>query len=190
MAAAAPPQDRWVMQATTHEIGSDTAIGVDIRPLAASDREKLASAFARLSDDTRLRRFRGLARRLGERELDRLTRIDHHDHEALAAVDPETGEIVGVARYIALPDDPRAAEVAIAVDDQWQGRGIGRRLMTRLVDRARAEGVTRFLADVSPDNGPVLRWIARAGGVADARAGDAILYSIPLDRPAEERRAA
>jgi GNAT superfamily N-acetyltransferase len=189
MAAAPSPQDRWGMQATTHEIGSGTAIGVNIRPLAASDRDKLASAFARLSDDTRLRRFRGLARRLGERELDRLTLIDHHHHEALAAVALETGEIVGVARYIALPDDPRAAEVAIAVDDQWQGRGIGRRLMTRLVDRARAEGVTRLLADVSPDNNRVLAWIDRAGGVADARDGDAILFRIPLVRPAEERRA-
>jgi GNAT superfamily N-acetyltransferase len=190
MAAAPSPQDRWGMQATTHEIGSGTAIGVDIRPLAASDRDKLASAFARLSDDTRLRRFRGLARRLGERELDRLTLIDHHHHEALAAVALETGEIVGVARYIALPDDPRAAEVAIAVDDQWQRRGIGRQLLSALADRARGEGITRLLAYVGADNRPVLGWIARAGGAAEAHDGDATVYSIALDLRGDEWRAA
>jgi RimJ/RimL family protein N-acetyltransferase len=190
MAAAPSPQDRWAMQATTHDIRSDTAIGVEIRPLDSADRAGLAAAFARLSDDTRWRRFHGLARRLGERDLDRLTRVDHHRHEALAAIAPESGAIVGVARYVALPDDPRAAEVAVAVDDGWQGRGIGRRLMAELVDRARAEGVTRLLAYVSVDNHRVLAWIERAGGVAAAREGEAIVFSIPLDRPAERRRAA
>jgi ribosomal protein S18 acetylase RimI-like enzyme len=178
------------MQTTTSEIGSRAAIDVEIRPLAQTDRDGLAAAFARLSEDTRWHRFRGLARQLGARELDRLTRIDHHAHEALAAIARDSGRIVGVARYIALPHDPRAAEVAIAVDDEWQHRGIGRRLMRELVGRARAEGVTRLLADVDEDNRRVLAWIARAGGVPVADDGDAILYSIPLDRPAEERRAA
>jgi GNAT superfamily N-acetyltransferase len=178
------------MQATTSETGSGTAIHVEIRPLARTDRQELAKAFSRLSEDTRRRRFRGLARRLGERDLDRLTQIDHHDHEALAAVASDSGRIVGVARYIALAREPRAAEVAIAVDDEWQGRGIGRRLMSELVGRARGEGVTRLLAYVDADNGTVLGWIARAGGVAAARDGDATVYSIPLDRPGDDRSAA
>jgi GNAT superfamily N-acetyltransferase len=178
------------MQTTTSEIGSRAAIDVKIRPLAATDRDGLAAAFSRLSEDTRWRRFRGLASQLGDRELDRLTRIDHHEHEALAAIVRDSGQIVGVARYIALPDVPGVAEVAIAVDDEWQHRGIGRRLMSGLVGRARAAGITRLLAYVDRDNRLVLAWIARAGGVPLVHDGDAILYSIPLDRPAEERRAA
>jgi GNAT superfamily N-acetyltransferase len=178
------------MQILTYDIGFRSAIGVEIRPLAPTDRDRLAAAFARLGEDTRRRRFRGLASQLGERELDRLMQIDHHEHEALAAIAPDSGAIVGVARYIALPHDPGAAEVAVAVDDEWQGRGIGRRLMRELVERARAEGVTRLLAYVGADNRPVLGWIARAGGVAEARDGDAIVYSIPVERPSEERRAA
>jgi GNAT superfamily N-acetyltransferase len=174
------------MQATTVEIGARVAI----RPLARADRDALAEAFSRLSEETRRRRFRGLASRLGERELDRLTRIDHHEHEALAAIAPDTGRIVGVARYVVLPHDPGAAEVAVAVDDEWQRRGIGRRLMSELVGRARAEGVTRLLAYVGADNQLVLGWIARVGGVPVARDGDATVYSIPLDRPGQERRAA
>jgi GNAT superfamily N-acetyltransferase len=179
------------MQTTAPETGSRTAVGVRIRPLGPADRKGLADAFARLSEQTRRQRFGGLASRLGERDLDRLTRIDHHDHEALAAIAPDdSGRIVGVARFIALPDDPGAAEVAIAVDDEWQRRGIGRRLITELVGRARAEGVTRLLAYVSADNRPVLDWIARAGGIAEAHDGDATVYSIALDGPLDERRAA
>jgi GNAT superfamily N-acetyltransferase len=74
----------------------------------------------------------------------------------------------------------------VAVDDDWQGRGIGRRLIRELADRARAEGVTRLLAYVGADNRPVLDWIARAGGVDETRDGDAIVFSIPI----AERRAA
>jgi GNAT superfamily N-acetyltransferase len=168
------------MQTLTHDIASRVAIGVEIRPLAPTDRDGLAAAFARLGEETRRRRFRGLASRLSERDLDRLTRIDHHEHEALAAIAPDGSRIVGVARYITQPHDPGAAEVAVAVDDEWQGRGIGRRLMRDLVDRARAEGVTRLLAYVGADNRPVLDWIARADGIAEARDGDAIVFSIPI----------
>jgi GNAT superfamily N-acetyltransferase len=178
------------MQTTPSEIDSRAASDVEIRPLAPTDRDGLAAAFSRLSEDTRWRRFRGLASQLGERQLDRLTRIDHHEHEALAAIVRDSGQIVGVARYIALPHEPDTAEVAIAVDDDWQRRGIGRGLIRALVGRARAEGVTRLLAYVDGDNRLVLAWIARAGGVPVAHDGDAILYSIPLDHRAEERRAA
>jgi GNAT superfamily N-acetyltransferase len=162
---------------------------LEIRPLERGDRERLAAAFARLGEETRRRRFLSSASHLTERDLDALTDIDHHGHEALAAVEARTGQIVGIARYVRLPREPRAAEVAVAVDDGWQRRGIGRRLLTELADRARAEGVTHFSAYVSTDNGPVRGWIARLGGVAVAHDGDAILYSVSID-PASDRRAA
>ena len=91
---------------------------------------------------------------------------------------------------LARPGEAGAAEVAIAVDDEWQRRGIGRRLLTELVGRARAEGVTRLLAYVDAQNGPVLAWIAPAGGVAESREGDATVYSIALDRSIQEWKAA
>src|SRR5690349_8606190 len=131
---------------------------ITIRPLDRSDRGELADAFARLSEDTRRRRFGALAKRLGERDLDELTQLDHHEHEALAAIAPETGQIVGVARYIGMPGDPGAAEVAVAVDDDWQGHGIGHRLIADLTARARAEGITRLLAHVATENVPVIEW--------------------------------
>jgi RimJ/RimL family protein N-acetyltransferase len=178
------------MHIVTPHIRSWTPDRAEIRRLAATDRDALAEAFSRLSEETRRRRYGTVASRLSEGDLDRLTDIDHHDHEALAAIAPETGQIVGVARYIALESDPGAAEVAIEVDDEWQGRGIGRPLMRALLDRARAEGIDRLVAYVSDDNHPVRGWIARSGGTAQSDAGDATVYSIPLEGFEEQRRAA
>ena len=84
--------------------------------------------------------------RLSERDLDYLTRIDHHDHEALIALDRPGGDIVGVARFVRT--GPEEAEPAIVVADDWQGRGLGRQLMGALADRALDEGVRRFRAPV------------------------------------------
>jgi len=178
------------MQSTTTDIDSYRASRIQIRPLTSADRDRLAEEFSHLSEQTRRRRFGGLATRLGERDLDRLMDVDHHTHEALAAIEPGADRIVGVARYIALPDDPAAAEVAVEVADEWQGHGIGRRLIAELGGRARAEGITRLLAYVSQDNHPVLGWIDRAGGIIESYEGDATLFSIPVARPASERRAA
>jgi ribosomal protein S18 acetylase RimI-like enzyme len=174
MAAAIALGDGLRMQTVSSDIV--------IRPLARTDRERLADAFGRLSEDTRRRRFGGLASGLGQRDLDRLTDIDHHAHEAFAAVAPDSDRILGVARYIALADEPEAAEVAVAVDDEWQGRGIGRRLMRELVDRAHDEGITCLLAYVGVENRPVLGWLERAGGLVRARDGEAIVVALRIAR--------
>jgi GNAT superfamily N-acetyltransferase len=178
------------MHSTAPDIDAYRARRIQIRPLTSLDRGRLAEEFSHLSEQTRRRRFGGLTARLSERDLDRLTAIDHRNHEALAAIEPGTGRIVGVARYIALPDDSGAAEVAVEVDDDWQGHGIGRRLISELISRARFEGITHLLAYVSTDNLPVIAWIDRAGGVAETHDGDATLFSIPLETSEEQRRAA
>jgi L-amino acid N-acyltransferase YncA len=162
---------------------------VQIRPLGRRDRERLADAYARLGEETRRRRFRSAATRLSERDLDALTAIDHRGHEALAAVTPD-GDIIGVARYVGLPQAPGAAEVAVAVADAWHGRGVGRRLLEELAGRARAAGVTRFVAYVGADNAIVRRWLARLGGVAVAHDDDEVVYTVPLDGRALHRPAA
>ena len=74
---------------------------------------------------------------LSERDLAYLTEIDHHDHEALAAIDPETGELVGVARYVR-GAEPELAEVSVVVGDPWQRRGS--RHAARAPRRARPGG--------------------------------------------------
>ncbi len=96
-----------------------------LRPIGSDDRAGLAGLFARLSPESRRRRFLCPKRELTSRELTYLTDIDHICHEAIAAVDQRDGSIVGVGRYAHDADRPSVAEVAVAVTDELQGMGIG-----------------------------------------------------------------
>ena len=120
--------------------------------LTPADAPLLADAFERLSEESRRLRFLGPKSALTPSELRYLTEVDGHRHEALAAVDPATGRGIAIARFVRDPDDPGRAEVAITVADDWQGKGLGKLMLSRLADRAREEHVGRFTALVSTDN--------------------------------------
>lgn len=115
-----------------------------IRPLGPEDEPLLEEAFARMSEETRYRRFLAATPEVRPTMLRYLCAVDHHDHEALIAIDPRTGEIVGEVRYVRCDDRPHVAEMAVTVVDAWQGRGVGSRLLERLADRARHELIERF----------------------------------------------
>lgn len=134
-----------------------------LRALEADDREGLAALFARLSRESRQRRFLGPKPRLTARELTYLTEIDHVTHEALAAVDVRDGSIVGVSRYAGWDREDSVAEIAVAVADDLQGRGIGLALAARIVERARANGVARLTATTEWDNWPARALLRRLG---------------------------
>ena len=91
-----------------------------------------------------------------------LTDVDHHDHEALVA-EIGGGELVGVARYVRLEREPDTAEVAVAVVDDWQGRGVASEILSRLAARARDEGIARFRATCLADNRAVLDVLQELG---------------------------
>lgn len=116
-----------------------------VRPIRPEDRGVLREAFARLGEQSRYQRFFSPINELSESELRYFTEVDHRDHEALVAFDSETGDGVGVARFVRL-DDGTSAEAAVTVIDEWQGRGVGTALCQLLAERAREEGVERFTA--------------------------------------------
>ena len=122
-----------------------------VRPIRPDDKDAIAAGFDRLSAQSRYRRFFAPLTELGEVELAYLTEVDHRDHEALIAFDVDTREPVGVARFIRNAE-PHEAEVAVTVIDHWQGRGVASMLLDCLVQRAREEGITHFLAIVLSDN--------------------------------------
>ena len=93
-----------------------------------------------------------------------LTEIDHHDHEALIAFDRQTGDPVGVARYVRSPDDPARAEFAVTVVDDWQRRGVGTALLRRLSQRAREEGIETFTALLLAENHEMRGLLEKLGG--------------------------
>ena len=123
-----------------------------IRQVHSADAPLLADGFARLSARSRQLRFLTPKKELSPAELSYFTDVDHHDHEALGALEHPGGRGVGIARYVRDADDPRAAEIAVTVIDDWQGRGLGTELVAQLSERARSEGIRRFTALVAADN--------------------------------------
>jgi len=93
------------------------------------------------------------------------TAIDHHDHEALVALAPGSGQLVGVARFIRIPREPDRAETAVTVIDSWQRRGVGTVLLSELAQRASEEGIRYFTAEILAENQPMLTLIRRLGHV-------------------------
>ena len=136
-----------------------------IRPIRPSDKNRLLEGFHRMSPESRYRRFFSPVNELGAGQLRYLTEVDHHTHEALAALDATGGEPLGVARFIRTKDDPRVAEVAVAVVDDWQGRGLGTELLRELAARAREEGVEHFSAFVLQQNRPMIELLEELGDV-------------------------
>lgn len=122
------------------------------RPVRADDKALLVEGFERLGEDSRYRRFHGHVGRLGTAQLAYLTEVDHRDHEAIGALDCASGEGVGVARYVRLPDEPHLAEAAVIVADDWQRRGVASMLLERLVTHAREADIAAFTAVFQVEN--------------------------------------
>src|SRR3954468_19626340 len=146
------------------ETGLELADGsrVTVRQIRADDRSRLVQGFERLGAESRRRRFFTAISELSDAQLDYLTNVDHHDHEALVAFDVASGEGVGVARWVRTA--PEEAEPAIVVADAWQRKGLGRRLLALLREQARDEGITRFVAPVLAKNSAAIALLEELGG--------------------------
>src|SRR5436305_9836438 len=94
-----------------------------LRPLEPGDQDLIASIYRDMSERTRRLRFLAPARDLTPEDLDYLTQVDHKRHEAVVAIEAETGRPLGVARYVRVPGERDSAEVAVVVLDEWQNRG-------------------------------------------------------------------
>ena len=149
------------------------------------DRHLIAEAFERLSPESRYRRFFAPLDRLTDEDLDYLTKVDHTDHEALVAVNPENGSIIGAARYIR-SDVPTEAEVAVVVGDPWQRHGVAGTLLEHLVERARSAGIRQFIALVMKDNDEAIelfRGLAPEGSKVRRSASGYLEMLIDLPEP-------
>lgn len=156
---------------------------IRIRQGQSSDRGLLLHGFERLSPESRYRRFLVPMPKLSEEAVRYLTEIDHHDHEAIIAVDEETGEGVGVARYVRNRERPDSAELAVTVIDDWQSRGVGTLLVEVLSARAREEGITTFTALMLASNDDVMDVLRHLGPVriVDQEAGT-VEVEVPIPK--------
>jgi acetyl coenzyme A synthetase (ADP forming)-like protein len=139
-----------------------------LRAPAAEDAAALLGFFGDLSEHSRYLRFHGFPA-LGPQLVEPLLEPDWQERGALlGSLD---GRVVAVANWVRLRD-PRAAEVAFAVGDEFQRRGIGTRLLERLATRAADAGIEEFVAEVLHENNRMLG-VFRNAGFAVTRAGEA-----------------
>jgi len=124
---------------------------VVVRMLRPEDKELLREGFNRLSPESRYARFLVPKAALTDAELRYLTEIDQVDHVAIGAADMN-GVGVGIARFVRLADPPTTAEAAITVADEYQRKGLGTLLLSRLCDAARQRGIERFRCEVLGSN--------------------------------------
>lgn len=140
-AAVAKRKSRWVLA------GSRLIL---VRQIELGDKEALRRFFDGLSDQSRYQRFFYGVRTISEETLDFLVGADGHSHVGLVMLGPDHRTIIADGRLVST--GTREGEVAIAVSDAWQGKGVGRALLRLLLEEARELGVERIDADYLTEN--------------------------------------
>ena len=171
MAAGAPITERVTLR--------DGRVAL-VAPLHPDDRERYLDGTSKMSEESLYKRFMAPVARLTESQLRYLLEVDHRDHEALLAVDEDSGEAVGVARFVRL-ERHEVAEAAIIVVDSWQGSGLGKAMLRLLAQAACEVGVRRFEANVLHDNAPMLALLDSLGPrEVVRREGPSLVIDVPL----------
>jgi RimJ/RimL family protein N-acetyltransferase len=144
---------------------------VEIRPIRADDGERLRTSHARLSPESRYRRFLGAKPELSVSDARYLVDVDGCDHFALVATLDD--EIIAVTRFVRAPEDPGTAEFAIVVGDDHQRQGLAGELLERLAEAAAERGVRRFCATILTENVAIRRLMHKlaAGSLGERRLG-------------------
>ena len=147
---------------------------VHLRQIRPDDGAGIVAMHSRFSERTRYLRYFSPYPRIPERDLHRFVNVDHDVREAFVI---ETGgRILAVGRYERLGPEAADAEVALVVEDAYQGRGIGSVLLEHLAAAAREAGVSRFVAEVLPENSTMLRVFADAGYQVQRQYADGVVH--------------
>lgn len=160
------------------------ATKVHVRPIVPEDEALLHEAVAAMSERTVYFRFFSPIKRLSDAVAHRLAVVDYNDRFALVATTHHPGgreRIVGVARYDRAPAT-EVAEVALAVIDEFQRRGLGGTLLSILARVAREHGIKTFSLIVLPENDEMLGLLRRMGWIHQAKLTGGV-YEITFDLP-------
>ena len=154
-----------------------------IRPIRSGDADDLQAAFQRLSMESIYLRFLSFKKELSDEEAHQLTTLDYTTRMAFVATCMENDKeiVMGVARYALLDTGhPGLAEAAVVVADEFQGRGIGKMLLRRLVTYARARGIHFLRGNLQIGNDRMLTLVQRSGLPHQQRYVDGI-WEVTID---------
>ena len=149
---------------------------VTIRAVRPDDKALVIETIRKASPESIYRRLFEVRKELTEQELTLVTEVDFVDVVQLVAVLEKDGRehIVGGGRY--MRSAGQKAEVAMLIDDEFQGLGIAPRILRHLVTIARASGITHFEAEVLPSNEAMLKVFARAGLAVETTPTEGYVY--------------
>jgi acyl-CoA synthetase (NDP forming)/GNAT superfamily N-acetyltransferase len=157
---------------------------VEIRLAVPADFDAVKAMHEAMSSDNSYLRFFNVSRLSAELEARRISRNPAPGSAALLAV--ANGEVVGVASYVPLREDPITAEVAFAVADHMHHRGIATLLLEHLVSLARSRQISTFTAETLTENKAMLGVFADAGLPARRRYREGVIeLTFPLPGPGD-----
>ena len=166
-----------------YRFSTRTVKGVDIfiRPLFAEDLTLLKGFLSSLSPRSVYLRFLSPVREFGDKMLAQLIRVDHKSHIALAAFPAESSDqsLLGVARLF-IEADLSVAEFSVVILDQWQGKGIGAELLSRILDIGNSIKVKKIWGLVLAENTQMLK-LARKLNFEVERESGASEYFVSRD---------
>jgi GNAT superfamily N-acetyltransferase len=168
------------MTSTSHRLRDGTTIW--LRPLRRTDQNALVQAFSDLSAESRYNRFFSHLEVLSDRLVRYLVDVDLHDHFAWVAVEPGSGRFLGVGRWVRSAPGGSEAELAIAVIDEYQSRGIGTALYERMRESALDHKITCFVAYVLFTNSRMRGLSAHAGASVQNMEHGVITIRVELKR--------
>jgi acetyl coenzyme A synthetase (ADP forming)-like protein len=148
---------------------------VQVRPITPDDGPLLVDFFERMGPESRYFRFFRVKQSLPPEEVEFFTNVDYDSRMALIVLDDD--KMIAVARYDRESADSSRAEVAFAVADDQQGRGLGTELLQLLTSHARQNGVEQFQAFVLPENVQMMR-VFRNSGYELRRTVDDGVYTV------------
>ena len=157
-----------------------------LRPIVPADAEALQAFHVGQSESSIYLRFFTFKAKLSARELARFTNVDYVNRVAFVTTIGD--EIIGIGRYDRL-DNPAEAEVAFNISDAHQGRGLGSILLEHLAAAARENGISKFSAEVLPENRKMITVFNDAGYEVRRHFDDGVVaLEFSLD-PTERSRA-
>lgn len=164
---------QWLRRILGQEAGFTLPDGrvLSTRLIVPADLDLLLDFRHQLSPESLRRRFRQDATNVSEERVqqmaEKLVDVDNETSAAILALQYHEGEeqIVGVARLARPAGAPTSdeAEIAFIVADEYQGQGIGRFLLQRLIELARPMGIRTLVANIEVDNIPALKLVRRTG---------------------------
>ena len=136
----------------------------NLRPIRRDDEDRMLALFYRFSPRTVYLRFHHVLKEMSREDVRRICTVDCDNSFALVATVASDGEekIIAVGRYARLPGSS-TAEIAFAVEDPYQGKGLGTHLLHHLAVIARERGINVFEAEILAQNQDMLRVLKNSG---------------------------